>query len=63
MSYMKKITLLFATSLFMLLLGVCTQGDLLIDEPVSSIKVYEYNTDILVNTIENEEIITELVKS
>ncbi|HLR42790.1 MAG TPA: hypothetical protein VK067_06030 [Pseudogracilibacillus sp.] len=62
MSYMKKITPLFALLFFMLLLGACAQTDLLIDEPVTSIKVYEYNTDTLVDSIDDEDTINELVK-
>lgn len=62
MSYMNRLIPLLAASLFIILLVACVQGDLLINEPVSSIKVYEYNTDTLVDSIEDEETINELVK-
>lgn len=62
MSYMNRLIPLLATSLFIILLVACVQGDLLINEPVSSIKVYEYNSDRLIDSIEDKEIITELVK-
>lgn len=58
----KKLTFLFCTVLLTVILSSCSNNNLDLNEDVTSIEVYNYDEDTLVDTIEDEEFIDKLVK-
>src|SRR5699024_1143720 len=58
----KKLISLFFALLLIAILASCSNENIDLDEDVSSIEVYQFNEDTLVDTIEDEDFINKLVK-